>query len=132
MSRRPKTAPKRVRGARTVRDKRGRWIMIHVYYFCQRNGWWGSAIELAHHTKRGSVRTMIRELAMLRSLGLIEMPKRGRWALTGEGFELVGLPPITPTSPWRISPRAQKRLKRERRERLLADSQRVLDTPPEA
>jgi len=86
---------------------RARWLLGKLAAFVEVWGWWPSAPQLAEAIGRGSRWTCWRDLCVLWHAGLVQMDRR-TWAITNDGFEFLGIPPIMPRHARRPKPRSRK------------------------
>ena len=89
------------------RDGRPRWLLAQLAGYCGVKGWWPSSPALAAYIGRGSRWTCWRDVCVLRHAGLVEMDRR-TWAITNDGFEFLGIPPIMPRHARRPKSRSRK------------------------
>jgi len=102
---------------------RPRWLLGRLATFCRNHGWWPSAAELTVYTERGSRWTTRRDLSTLRQIELVRNEGR-RWAITLDGFALLGIRPIVPRTTHKPVVKSRKQRREEKRietlRRLLA------------
>ncbi len=113
---RQRNKPRRPRG-------RGRWLLSKLRDFISEKGWLPTAVELTAYVRRGSRWTTWRDLRALGNNGLVRMEHR-RWAIARDGFEFLGMTPITARFPSRPKP---KSLKQRNAEARAAKPRRQLD-----